>query len=94
MIAGGRSTPFMTNYRPQLFLRTADCTIGLGFPEGTEDASEKMIMPGDNVELVCELLHTLAVEVGTRFTIREGNKTSKFSHLSFCYVFFYINAKL
>lgn len=72
---GGRSTPFMENYRPQLYLRTADITVGLGWPEGTADASEKMVMPGDNVEMVCDLVHEGAAEVGTRFTLREGGKT-------------------
>jgi len=72
---GGRYTPFMDNYRPQLFLRTADITVGLHFPEGTPDASEKMVMPGDNVEMVCDLVHDVAAEVGTRFTLREGGKT-------------------
>ncbi|KAF7310967.1 Elongation factor Tu [Mycena chlorophos] len=72
---GGRYTPFMANYRPQLFMRTADVTVGLTFPEGTPDASEKMVMPGDNVELICDLGFDLGCEVGTRFTLREGGKT-------------------
>jgi len=72
---GGRYTPFMSNYKPQLFARTADTTVALSFPEGTPDAEEKMVMPGDNVELVCELVHDIALEVGTRFTLREGGKT-------------------
>lgn len=63
---GGRYTPFMDNYRPQLFLRTADITVGLHWPEGTADAAEKMAMPGDNVEMVCELHNDVAAEVGTR----------------------------
>ena len=67
----------MDNYRPQLFLRTADITVGLHWPEGTPDAAEKMIMPGDNVEMVCDLVHEAAAELGTRFTLREGGKTSK-----------------
>ncbi|KAA1468234.1 translation elongation factor Tu [Dentipellis sp. KUC8613] len=72
---GGRYTPFMSNYRPQLFLRTADITVGLTWPTGTEDAEEKMVMPGDNVEMVCDLVHDVAAEVGSRFTLREGGKT-------------------
>jgi len=72
---GGRYTPFMDNYRPQLFIRTADITVGLHWPEGTKDTSEKMVMPGDNVELVCELVHNVAAELGTRFTLREGGRT-------------------
>jgi len=72
---GGRYTPFMSNYRPQLFIRTADITVGLTFPEGTENPEEKMVMPGDNIELVCELVHDVAAEAGSRFTLREGGKT-------------------
>ncbi|KAJ7487678.1 elongation factor Tu [Mycena galericulata] len=72
---GGRYTPFMANYRPQLFMRTADVTTALSFPEGTPNAEEKMVMPGDNVELVCELGTDLGCEVGTRFTLREGGRT-------------------
>lgn len=76
---GGRYTPFMTNYRPQLFIRTADVTVALSFPNGTPDAAEKMVMPGDHVEMVCDLVHDIAAEIGTRFTLREGGKTGQFS---------------
>jgi elongation factor Tu len=72
---GGRYTPFMENYRPQLFIRTADITAALTFPTGTPDAAEKMVMPGDHVEMVCDLVHDVAAEVGSRFTLREGGKT-------------------
>ncbi|EAU93042.2 elongation factor Tu [Coprinopsis cinerea okayama7 len=72
---GGRYTPFMQNYRPQCFVRTADITVSLSFPEGTPDAAEKMVMPGDNVEMVCDLVFDVALEEGTRFTLREANKT-------------------
>ncbi|KAH9982469.1 P-loop containing nucleoside triphosphate hydrolase protein [Lactifluus volemus] len=72
---GGRFSPFVSNYRPQLFLRTADVTAALTWPEGTPDAAEKMVMPGDNVEMVCSLVHDVAAEVGSRFTLREGGKT-------------------
>ncbi|KAF8898668.1 elongation factor Tu [Infundibulicybe gibba] len=72
---GGRYTPFMSNYRPQLFLRTADITVSLTFPDGTPDAAEKMVMPGDNVEMVCDLHFDVAAEVGSRFTLREGGRT-------------------
>ncbi|THH02144.1 hypothetical protein EW026_g680 [Hermanssonia centrifuga] len=72
---GGRYTPFMQHYRPQLFLRTADITIGLSWPEGTADADDKMVMPGDNVEMVCSPVHDVALEPGMRFTLREGGKT-------------------
>lgn len=72
---GGRYTPFMSNYRPQLFLRTTDVTVALTFPEGTEGADEKLVMPGDNVEMVGDLVHDIALEPGSRFTLREGGKT-------------------
>ncbi|TNY17622.1 P-loop containing nucleoside triphosphate hydrolase protein [Rhodotorula diobovata] len=72
---GGRYTPFMNNYRPQLFIRTSDVTVGLTFPEGTENPDEKMVMPGDNVDIVGNLVHDLALSVGDRFTFREGGKT-------------------
>lgn len=72
---GGRHSPFFENYRPQLFIRTSDVTVSLKFPEGTADAGEKMIMPGDNVEMVGELVHDLPLENNSRFTLREGNKT-------------------
>ena len=66
----------MANYRPQCFVRTADVTVALTFPEGTADAAEKMVMPGDNVEMVRDLVFDVALEIGTRFTLREANKTS------------------
>jgi len=72
---GGRYTPFMSNYRPQLFLRTDDITTSLTFPPDTPDAEDKMVMPGDNVEMICSLQTDVAAEVGSRFTLREGNKT-------------------
>ncbi|CEL58073.1 elongation factor EF-Tu [Rhizoctonia solani AG-1 IB] len=72
---GGRYTPFMSNYRPQLFIRTADVTVGLTFPPGTENPDEKMVMPGDNVELIGDLVHDVAMEKGSRFTLREGGRT-------------------
>ncbi|KAL1923177.1 uncharacterized protein VTP21DRAFT_9553 [Calcarisporiella thermophila] len=72
---GGRHTPFFENYRPQMFFRTSDVTVTLRHPKGTEGAEEKMIMPGDNVQMECELVHDMAMEPGMRFTIREGGKT-------------------
>ncbi|KAK0456526.1 elongation factor Tu GTP binding domain-containing protein [Armillaria borealis] len=67
---GGRYTPFTSGYKPQLFLRTADVSVELKF-----DDPAKMAMPGDNVELECNLHVSLALEVGSRFTLREGHKT-------------------
>ncbi|MDR1795238.1 MAG: elongation factor Tu [Erysipelotrichaceae bacterium] len=67
---GGRHTPFVTNYRPQFYFRTTDVTGIVKLPAGVE-----MVMPGDNVELEVELISPIAVEQGTRFSIREGGRT-------------------
>jgi elongation factor Tu len=67
---GGRHTPFFTNYRPQFYFRTTDVTGIVHLPEGTE-----MVMPGDNTEMEVELISTIAIEEGTRFSIREGGRT-------------------
>ena len=67
---GGRHTPFFSNYRPQFYFRTTDITGVIELPEGVE-----MVMPGDNVELTVELIHAIAIENGTKFSIREGGRT-------------------
>jgi len=67
---GGRHTPFMSNYRPQFFLRTADVTGNVTLMEGTE-----MIMPGDNNTVNVELISSIPIEVGLRFNMREGGRT-------------------
>mgnify|MGYP003275559118 FL=1 len=67
---GGRHTPFFGNYRPQFYFRTTDITGVIELPEGVE-----MVMPGDNVELTVELIHAIAIENGTKFSIREGGRT-------------------
>ncbi|WP_120944479.1 elongation factor Tu [Helicobacter labacensis] len=67
---GGRHTPFFNGYRPQFYVRTTDVTGSISLPEGTE-----MIMPGDNTKIVVELISSIALEVGTKFAIREGGKT-------------------
>ena len=67
---GGRHTPFFTNYRPQFYFRTTDVTGIVKLKEGVE-----MIMPGDNAELDIELITPIAMELGLRFTIREGGRT-------------------
>ena len=67
---GGRHTPFFGNYRPQFYFRTTDITGVIELPEGTE-----MVMPGDTVELTVELIHPIAIENGTKFSIREGGRT-------------------
>jgi elongation factor Tu len=67
---GGRHTPFFKGYRPQFYFRTTDVTGVAQLPEGTE-----MVMPGDNVKLVVELIMPIAMEEGLRFAIREGGRT-------------------
>ncbi len=67
---GGRHTPFFSNYRPQFYFRTTDITGVCVLPEGTE-----MVMPGDNVTMEVELIHPVAIEEGTKFSIREGGRT-------------------
>lgn len=71
---GGRHSGFGENYRPQMFIRTADVTVVMRFPSTVEDHSMQ-VMPGDNVEMECELIHPTPIEVGQRFNIREGGKT-------------------
>ena len=72
---GGRHTGFGEHYRPQLYLRTSDESVDLTFPEGTEDHHSKIVMPGDNVEMVVTMTHANAIEAGQRFNIREGGRT-------------------
>ncbi|KHD85741.1 elongation factor Tu [Bacillus ginsengihumi] len=67
---GGRHTPFFSNYRPQFYFRTTDVTGIIQLPEGVE-----MVMPGDNIEMTVELISPIAIEEGTKFSIREGGRT-------------------
>ena len=67
---GGRHTPFFSNYRPQFYFRTTDVTGVIELPEGVE-----MVMPGDNTTMRVKLIHPIAVEQGTKFSIREGGRT-------------------
>ena len=67
---GGRHTAFFSNYRPQFYFRTTDITGVISLQEGTE-----MVMPGDNTVMTVELIHTIAIEEGTKFSIREGGRT-------------------
>ncbi len=67
---GGRHTAFLSNYRPQFYFRTTDVTGVITLPAGTD-----MVMPGDNVTLTVELIHPIAMEKGTKFSIREGGRT-------------------
>ncbi|MBL8547181.1 MAG: elongation factor Tu, partial [Hyphomonadaceae bacterium] len=67
---GGRHTPFFTNYRPQFYFRTTDVTGIVQLPAGVE-----MVMPGDNIKMVVELINPIAMDQGLRFAIREGGRT-------------------
>ena len=67
---GGRHTPFLKGYRPQFYFRTTDVTGAIELPEGVE-----MVMPGDNIKMVVELIHPIAMDTGLRFAIREGGRT-------------------
>ena len=67
---GGRHTPFHNHYRPQFYIRTLDVTGEISLPEGVE-----MVMPGDNVEIIVELINPVACDPGLRFAIREGGRT-------------------
>ncbi|HCN07987.1 MAG TPA: elongation factor Tu [Lentisphaeria bacterium] len=67
---GGRHTPFFKGYRPQFYFRTTDVTGSVELPEGVE-----MVMPGDNISMVVELIHPIALEKALRFAIREGGRT-------------------
>ena len=67
---GGRHTAFLSNYRPQFYFRTTDITGVITLPQGVD-----MVMPGDNVELTVEHIHPVAIEKGTKFSIREGGRT-------------------
>ena len=67
---GGRHTPFFANYRPQFYFITTDVTGVITLPAGVE-----MVMPGDNVSMTVELIHPIALEQGTKFSIREGGRT-------------------
>ena len=67
---GGRHTPFFSNYRPQFYFRTTDVTGVIELPAGVE-----MVMPGDNVDMTVELIAPVALEKGTKFSIREGGRT-------------------
>ncbi len=67
---GGRHTPFFKGYRPQFYFRTTDVTGAVELPEGVE-----MVMPGDNLKFVVELINPIAMDEGLRFAIREGGRT-------------------
>ncbi|KAK9448812.1 P-loop containing nucleoside triphosphate hydrolase protein [Limtongia smithiae] len=75
---GGRKYGFGAHYRPQMFIRTASVTVLIHLPKGQElgeDGQPRLVMPGENAELVVEMTKPIAIETGLRFNIREGNKT-------------------
>lgn len=72
---GGRHSPFGENYKPQAFFRTTDVTCSFKFPDGEGVDHSQMVMPGDNVEMVGELIKATPIELNQRFNIREGGKT-------------------
>ena len=74
---GGRHTPFFSNYRPQFYFRTTDVTGVIELLEGAE-----MVMPGDNAALKVSLIYPIAIEVGTKFSIREGGRTVGAGHVT------------
>lgn len=67
---GGRHTPFVTNYTPQMFVRTGDVAATVTLPEGSE-----FVMPGDNAQLTIKLMFDMPIETGLHFTLREGGRT-------------------
>jgi elongation factor Tu len=67
---GGRHSPFFTGYRPQFYFRTTDITGTVELP-----GDKEMVVPGDNTEILCELIHPIAMDKGLRFAIREGGRT-------------------
>ena len=71
---GGRHSGFSENYKPQMFIRTANVTVVMKFPSEVKDHSMK-VMPGDNVEMEFDLIHPTPLEAGQRFNIREACKT-------------------
>ncbi|KAL3748120.1 hypothetical protein ACJRO7_009362 [Eucalyptus globulus] len=72
---GGKHSPFFAGYRPQLFMRTTDVTGRVGSMMNDGDEESKMVMPGDRVKMVVELIMPLACDQGMRFAIRDGGKT-------------------
>ena len=72
---GGRHTPFFPGYRPQFYVRTTDVTGKIGSFRTDEDNPTQMVMPGDRVKMIVELIQPIAIEKGMRFAIREGGRT-------------------
>jgi elongation factor Tu len=72
---GGRHTPFFAGYRPQFYVRTTDVTGKIDTFCADDGSSTKMVMPGDRIKMVVELIQPIAIEKGMRFAIREGRRT-------------------
>ena len=72
---GGRHTPFLAGYRPQFYVRTTDVTGKIESFLTDEGDETKMVMPGDRVKMIVELIQPIAIEDGMRFAIREGGRT-------------------
>ena len=67
---GGRHRPFVSNYQPQMYIRTADVSATISLPEGKD-----FVMPGEDASFTIKLMFDIALETGLRFTLREGSKT-------------------
>ena len=72
---GGRHTPFFTGYRPQFYVRTTDVTGKIESFRADDDSATQMVMPGDRIKMIVELIQPIAIENGMRFAIREGGRT-------------------
>ena len=72
---GGRHTPFFSGYRPQFYVRTTDVTGKIESFRSDDDLPTQMVMPGDRIKMIVELIQPIAIEKGMRFAIREGGRT-------------------
>jgi len=72
---GGRHTPFFTGYRPQFYVRTTDVTGKIESFKADDGSETEMVMPGDRIKMIVELIAPIAIENGMRFAIREGGRT-------------------
>ena len=72
---GGRHTPFFSGYRPQFYVRTTDVTGKIESFRADDDTPTQMVMPGDRIKMIVELIQPIAIEKGMRFAIREGGRT-------------------
>nr|AYD72496.1 elongation factor Tu [Cymopolia barbata] len=77
---GGRHTPFFSGYRPQFYVRTTDVTGKIDSFRGDDDSETQMVMPGDRIKMIVELIQPIAIEQGMRFAIREGGRVQLVLH--------------